>query len=409
MSVFKAMLVRLVVTGAIALLPAELLASNGRSDQSPEQLQQRYFQSLKDIASGIRAQSFPYPFYLSRVLDADPSRVRLADEAAIRFASYKGQTVLVLTGNYNAAYSAERLDSTARLKESFERVIMPMLELELSKFTGECDFSAFAIEMSQHVRQEVRGLTYERPENIMVVMPIVAARRLVQAKTDAEKQAAVLDSQAFVNGQPQALWLGTGDPSDDWKRARLEMAQRDSGEPSGELANSDRQSSTPDLIQTAATSASLAELGRQYQSTTGRLIQALEEKAHLMASAAPAFVRFRQSVYLELSFDITLEATPGSSRYKLAALAFDEQISPLIAMVTRSFPPDVKFDGVSYRMAIKRGDGSSAEVVEFFLGFPLLRCFSSYDCTGQQLLDSGVTLINGARSALDLQLAEGKN
>ena len=38
----------------------------------------------------------------------------------------------------------------------------------------------------------------------------------------------------------------------------------------------------------------------------------------------------------------------------------------------------------------------------------MMRCFASYDCTGQQLLDSGTVVINGERSALDLQIAEGK-
>ncbi len=41
--------------------------------------------------------------------------------------------------------------------------------------------------------------------------------------------------------------------------------------------------------------------------------------------------------------------------------------------------------------------------------FRMMRCFANYDCTGQQLLDSGTVVINGERSALDLQIAEGKN
>jgi len=38
-----------------------------------------------------------------------------------------------------------------------------------------------------------------------------------------------------------------------------------------------------------------------------------------------------------------------------------------------------------------------------------MHCFAHYDCTGQQLLDSGTIVINGERSALDLQVAESKN
>jgi len=39
----------------------------------------------------------------------------------------------------------------------------------------------------------------------------------------------------------------------------------------------------------------------------------------------------------------------------------------------------------------------------------MMRCFANYDCTGQQLINSATVLINGERSQLDLQLAEGKN
>jgi len=39
----------------------------------------------------------------------------------------------------------------------------------------------------------------------------------------------------------------------------------------------------------------------------------------------------------------------------------------------------------------------------------MMRCFASYDCTGQQLLDAGTVVIDGERAALDLQIAEGKN
>ena len=47
------------------------------------------------------------------------------------------------------------------------------------------------------------------------------------------------------------------------------------------------------------------------------------------------------------------------------------------------------------------------QAVEFFFPFTALRCYQKYDCTGQQLIDNGVVLINRERVALDLQVAEG--
>jgi len=44
--------------------------------------------------------------------------------------------------------------------------------------------------------------------------------------------------------------------------------------------------------------------------------------------------------------------------------------------------------------------------VEYIFGMPALRCYEQYDCTGQQLINSGFVLINGERVGLDLQSAE---
>ena len=35
-----------------------------------------------------------------------------------------------------------------------------------------------------------------------------------------------------------------------------------------------------------------------------------------------------------------------------------------------------------------------------------MKCYVQYDCTGQQLINSGYVLINGERVTLDLQKAE---
>jgi hypothetical protein len=75
------------------------------------------------------------------------------------------------------------------------------------------------------------------------------------------------------------------------------------------------------------------------------------------------------------------------------------------------FKEKPKFDGISFSTTVhlaNRSPGAGkAEAVEFFFPFTVLRCYEKYDCTGQQLIDTGVVLINGERVALDLQVAEG--
>ena len=105
----------IVLMGAMTMLRAQVVTPVELSDPKTQRLQQRHLQALMAIGTEIEAHKFAYPFYFSRVLDVDLPKMQLADQRSIRFDVYKGQTVLEITGNYYAAYSADRMDSYARL------------------------------------------------------------------------------------------------------------------------------------------------------------------------------------------------------------------------------------------------------------------------------------------------------
>jgi hypothetical protein len=136
----------------------------------------------------------------------------------------------------------------------------------------------------------------------------------------------------------------------------------------------------------------------------------LDPQAHFVSYAPPAMVAFRKGAYLEFSVDTTLPATAAGSRYKMAALAFDDHISHLARPMMAFFKGDLDFDGIAFSTTIHQGDKTNAaqgsEAVEFFFPMDALRCYETYDCTGQQLIDQGSVLINGERISLDLQMAE---
>src|SRR5271167_3931787 len=203
--------------GAMGFLRAQVITPVELPDPRAQHLQQRHLQTLMAIGTEIEEHKFPYPFYFSRVLDVDLPKMQLADQRSIRFDTYKGQSVLEITGNYYAAYSADRMDAYARLKETFERVVLPILQAEVPHFPDDSEFAAFAIEVSHHVRQKVMGVPAEQPENVTVIIPVPVAQKLVDAKSDDQKQAAILDAQIFLNGQPYFLWLHEGAPSEEWK------------------------------------------------------------------------------------------------------------------------------------------------------------------------------------------------
>jgi hypothetical protein len=407
------------VLGSAISLSAQVMTPMELSDPKAQHLQQKYLKALMAIGSQIEGHNFPYPFYFSRVLDVDLAKVQAADQRSIRFDIFKNQTVLEITGNYYASYAADRMNPDARLKETFERVIMPMLQAEVSHFPDDSEFSSFAIEVSHHVRQKVMGMSSEQPENVTVVIPVPAAQKLVDAKTDDQKQAAILEAQVFLNGQPYSLWLQEGAPPEEWKERNSPQAPANRpammtvsavpANPSPSPSVSSNLMKTSPTPMRMVTPEVLAGLQRQNQDEIDSLVKALDPEAHFLAYVSPSFIGFRQGAYLQLSFRTTLEAATSSSRYKLAALAFDEHVSHLIRPLLTYFPAEVGFDGVDFSSTIHLGGDSTAEAVEFFFPFRMMRCFADYDCTGQQLLDAGTVVINGERSALDLQVAEGKN
>ncbi len=409
----------LVVMASGLSLCAQVMMPMELPDPKARHLQQKHLKTLMAIGTEIGQHKFPYPFYFSRVLDVDLARMQAADQRSIRFDIYKNQTVLEITGNYYAAYAAGRMDSYARLKETFERVIIPILQAEVAHFPDDSEFSAFAIEVSHHVRQKVMGISSEEPENVTVVIPVAVAQKFVDAKTDDQKQAAILEAKVFLNGQPCSLWLQEGPPPEEWKEKTAPQtvvqatvmpvsATTSAGETASPTVSSHllKTSPTPMPIVTPET---LTGLQRQNQDAIDRMLKALEPEVHFLPYASPTFIGFRQGAYLQLSFRTSLDVPDTSSRYKLAALAFDEHVSHLIRPLLDYFPADAGFEGLDFSSTIHFAGESKVEAVEFFFPLRMMRCFASYDCTGQQLLDSGTVVINGERSAVDLQIAEGKN
>jgi len=404
----------LLLSGALC---AQVLTPMELTDPKTQRLQQRNIKALNSIGSEIAAHKFPYPFYFSRALDIDLSKMQTTDQRSIRFDLYKGQTVLEITGNYYASYSAEAMGPYARLKETFSQVMLPMLKIAVPHFPDDSEFAAFAIEVSHHLRQKTLGVVSEHPENVTLIIPVPAAQKLVDATTEAQRQAAVLDASIFLNGEPYSLWLQEGTPTDEWKEANLPAlkAQQTQLVQASAKPDASGQQVSPHLMNASATELrivtpdALSKLQYENQDRIARITDHLNSEAHFVPYALPTFVAFRHMAYLQLSVTTQLNTEPQSSRYNLAALAFDEHVSHLVRPVLEYFPGDTSFDGISFSSIIHSSGGQSPLAVEFYFPFRTMQCFVNFECTGQQLLDSGTVVINGERAALNLQLAEGHN
>jgi hypothetical protein len=409
------------ILGLLCPAIAQVVTPLELNDPKLQRLQQRNFRKLVDIGGEIQRYNFPYPFYLSRVLDVDLVKMKEVDQRSIRFDFYKGETVLEVTGNYYASYNADSMNAESRVKTTFEQVIVPILKIEVPHFPDDSEFASFAVEVSHHVREKIMGVHQEYAENVTVIIPVPSAQKLVDAKSDDQKQSAVLEAHIYLNGQPLALWIHEGPPPEDWqdRYAPRITKQKTIETAAASAANQPAAPSSgvsPNLLKTTPTAMriltpeALATLQRNQQDNIDRMARSLDKEAHFVTYAPPTFIGFRQGAYLQLSMSTQLDAPPETSRYKQAALAFDEHISHLIRPLLDFFPGENDFDGIDFSAVIHLKSGESkTESVEFFFPFRTMRCFVSYDCTGQQLLDSGTVVINGERSALDLQVAEGKD
>jgi hypothetical protein len=389
-------------------------------------LQEKYFQQLQSIGSEVQAHIFPFAFYFSRVLDLELSQQQRADQRSLRFDNYGGMTVVELTGNYFGSYSSEMVDQSHRALRTFQDVMLPIAEIAIAELKDNPDVEGLAMEISHHVRGKAMGMNMERPENLVLVLSREAALRMVNAKTEKDRQAAILDGQFFINGEPSILYLSD--------RAAQEAArvQEQNPEPAGTDQASGRQPKSSKPTGTVAATRplprmtapdpppapprdispdSLAKIQASNQKMIDVVVKGVDSQAHFVSYAPPAMVAFRKGAYLEFSVTTTLPASVAGSRYRMAALSFDDHIAHLIRPVMAYFKGDLDFDGFAFSTTIHGADKSAAtlgnESVEFFFPTTALRCYESYDCTGQQVIDEGSVLINGERVTLELQTAEG--
>lgn len=407
---------------AQVLIPAEIRDPDLRS------LQQQYINDLKVVGQDIQALPLKYRFYLSRKLDLDESEQQHADRGSIRFDRYNGHTVLAITGNYYAAYP-EKIAPDQRARSTFLSVVMPILKSEVPRFQTNQQVQGYALEISHHVLGNVMGVAVERPENLMVYLPQSGALQLLGSRDENVQQAGLLQGQIFLNAQPINIWLnGEGPQPAPGADANLSSTER--GAPAGtqvtQIGDGNRGQEAPsiapappiakpnDSVVTPARDTSpqaLAALQASHQEALSRLVKELDPQAHFVGYAAQSFVAFRQGIYLELSMNTSLPESAWGSRYKLAAMAFDDHVAHLIRPTLAYFKEEPKFDGISFsttvHLAGRPAVAGKTEAVEFFFPFAALRCYEKYDCTGQQLIDTGAVLINGERVALDLQVAEG--
>ncbi len=231
------------------------------------------------------------------------------------------------------------------------------------------------------------GLETETAENVVLIIPKATAQRLIDARDEPIRIAALQDGAAYLNSRPISIF-----PCE-----RKELAV------------------VPATLRVASVIprpiSSRAKLEETYHDAFTRMVKELDSQAHFVAYAPPSFIAFREGQYLELPMATPLAAADAGSQYKLAALAFDRHVAHLIRPVLAYFKDASDFTGFDFSTTVRlagSAEGEASESVEFIFPWSALRSYAQYNLTGQQLLDAGVVLINGERVGLDLQTAEAR-
>jgi hypothetical protein len=388
-------------------------------DPQGQILQQKYDAQLRELGVAAAALRFPYPFYFSDILDIDEARQKQLPQGSLRFDRFHGQMVLEITGNYYVSYAAALLGPNQRARKTFEDVVLPLLRVEVHHIDRTAPFDAYAFEVAYHVRRKVAKIDTEGPENLVILIPRGVAERLEQSQDLETRQGALLESEVYFNGEPFTLWLSGDEAPEDVKhhylaRQRKEAAEADKPAPEpGTLVNphlipqSELLNSVREHARTAndMSPTRLMKLETHYADTTQKLVSDLNEQAHFVEYAPPAFIAFHDGVYLQLNLTTDLDR-PSSSQYSIAALAFDTHIAHLLRPVSRYFHDNPQFEGIDFSTTIHQVGRLSSESVEFVAPLSALLCYEKYDCTGQELINRSIVLINGERVGLDLQKAE---
>jgi hypothetical protein len=408
---------------------AQVLPPTEIQDPQLRALQEKNMDDLKQLGAAVLAMPTDYPFFLSRRLDLDRDKQKWADQRAIQFDRYKDQVVLKITGNYFAAYSAEKMNADQRARETFLKIIFPILQMSLEHFRKNASVQAYAFEISHHVLGSVKSVAMERPENVVVILPQSAAIKLVDATDDTGRQAAIMKGESYINAKPTTIWLSADGPQMAAEAAPEDPATATQKAESAEPAmrgNAEEDLKLPGVVRVPTlkpvkpaeppkpardtSPTALGSLQSAFKPILDGMVKELDPQAHFVSYASPAFIAFRGGVYLELSINTTLSEPTTASHYRLAALAFDDHIAHLVRPVLGYVKDDSQFDGIGFsttlHMAPTKGTDNKTQAVEFFFPLTALRCYEHYDCTGQQLIDAGSVLINGERVGLDLQNAE---
>jgi hypothetical protein len=399
-------------------------------------LEKQYFVQLKTVNQEIAKTSFPFPFYLSRVVGLDPAQQVEADTRGLEFKRFRDRVTLKATGNYNAAYDSKQFTRNERAARTFRDVFLPILQVITRNIPPDVDCDAIGLEIGFHVRDAGKSYDYEGRDILVVVLDRKDAFQMVLEKDDNARQDILNRSMVFLGGEEYGLSLLDRDPLVVDPNSRSKSPKIDATSTASSSTSASRLlRSNPNLLPSAAagnpadsaagssarvdlsqskpavTPADADKLQVQYQPQLEALSREGRAKFGFVNYDPPTFVVVSKQMVLQMTLKNTAKFDPEkSSIYKRAAQTFDLFVAPKMKDVLDLIPSELPVDYYDFSVvnALNSSSGGKerSEAIEFLLPRNLARKFANSDITNQELLDRGQVLVNGVRIALNLQLVE---
>lgn len=397
-------------------------------------LEKEYFPQLKSLNQAIAKMHFPFPFFLSRYVGIEPSKQAETDSRGLEFVTFRDRTVLKITGNYEAAYSATQFTRNERAARTFQDVLLPILQTVTQSIPPDVGCDAIGFEVSYHTRAAEKSYDYEGKELLVIVVDRADAFVLAQATNDTERQDVLNKSLIFLGGQEFGLSLLEKDPYAASALPRTIPSKIASSSTAGSSTTLSRLNHTnpnplavagtssesalsaaakPDLSQAkpVATQADVDRLQSQFQAQLDSLSKEGQAKFQFVDYDPPAFVIISKQLALQMTLRNNLRFDiEKSSIYKRAAQTFDLFLAPKLKDILDKVPDDNAVAVYDFSVVNPLTSGASSrersEAIEFILPANLARQFVNNEITNQALIDKGQVLVNGVRIALNLQLVE---
>ena len=412
-----------------------------------------YLLQLEKLNRVIAATEFPFTFYLSRYVGLDPKQRVETDTRGIEFITFHERVILKITGNYDAAYNADRLTDNERASRTFRDVIIPILRLVMQTISPSISCDAIGFELSYHVRRKTKGYDYEGKEILVVVLDKPDAFSFFDLSHDSDRQNVLNRSEIYLDGNEFGLQLGQREAVDvealdrptsqsmlkvgpplassvSGSGARPSILQQgltaisplpaqsggattrlvtksSPGLDSAPDSNSDRPELRDSLLR-ALTQADADRLQVQCQLQLDTLAKAGTAQFHFVEYAPPSFAIFHNQILLQVTLRNTLQFTNNGSIYKRAAQTFDLFLAPELKGILEKVPVSTAFEGMDIAVInnLPSKAAPASEAVEFICPLKPLRRFAEADITNQDLINQSVVLVNGVRIALNLAQVE---